>query len=140
MGCAGVLCDTGTGPNGGAQDGGFQWLGPSSPSVLLWWDPGVLGLQVTCPSASPQSLSWGPVAPVGSMSCSPTSLPRSSRGGVSPGVLLTAALLLLPRGPGLLTLVQPLPVGPGLEKLFGTRKLHQGLCNPMSWGCPRQQR
>lgn len=28
----------------------------------------------------------------------------------------------------------------GLDKLSGTRKLHQGLHNPAGWGCPGQQR
>lgn len=71
MDCVGVLWDTTTGSSGGAQDGCLQWAGPSSPSVLLWWDPGVLGLQVACPNVSPQTLSWDLLASVGSMSCFP---------------------------------------------------------------------
>ena len=53
----------------------------------------------------------------------------------APGVLLTA---VLPLG-FQLALVQPPPAGPGLDKLFGRRKLHQGLCNPAGWGCPGQR-
>lgn len=63
----------------------------------------------------------------------PVALPRG-RVGASPGVLLAAVLPLRFR----LALVQPLPAGLGLDKLFGRRKLQQGLGNPMGWGCPGQ--
>lgn len=63
----------------------------------------------------------------------PVVLPRG-RVGASPGVLLVAVLPLRFR----LALMQPLPPGLELDKLFGRRKLQQGLGNPMGWGCPGQ--